>query len=438
MKRLIRRLVFLFVFLSIPLSFLQVQGASSAPRVILLNADGAITPPMAEYIDRGLEEAVNQNAELVILQLNTPGGEVDVMNRIVQSIRQSPVPVVVYVSPRGSMAASAGTVVTLAGHAAAMAPETAIGAASPVGSQGEDIGETMESKVKEILKATVRSLAENRRPEAVALAEDTIQNAKAVSSTEALNIGLVDYIAVDVRDLLAQMDGKTLTTARGEVTLHTADAQVVEVQATFIEQLLQMLTNPNLVFLLLAIGVQAVLIELSNPGGWVPGFIGAVCLALAAYGLGVLPVNWFGILFILMSFILFFLEVKTPVHGALAAAGMGSFIIGALVLFNSPRVPSFQRVSVPLVIGTAVITGGFFMLIVGYALRALKIPGRMGTESLVGQIGTVQKEIHPHGMVRVGGELWSADAADEGETIEAEMRIRVIRVEGNHLFVRKV
>lgn len=442
MKRFFRSFpiiaVFVFLLILSPLVTVHAQGSAAAPVVVVLHADGGITPPMAEYIARGLQDAADQNAELVIIQLNTPGGEVDVMNRIVQVIRQSAVPVVVYVSPRGAMAASAGTVVTLAGHAAAMAPDTEIGAASPVGSQGEDIGTTMESKVKEILKATVRSLAEQRRPEAIALAEDTIQNAKAVSASEALKAGLVDYIASDTRDLLVQLDGKTVTTASGEISLHTVGARTQEIPATFIEQLLQLLTNANLVFLLLTIGVQAILIELSSPGAWIPGFIGIVCLSLAAYGLNILPVNWFGIIFVVMSFILFFFEIKTPVHGALAAAGIGSFILGALVLFNSPRMPSFQRVSVPLVVSTAIITAVLFMIIVGYALRAQKKPIRTGHEAMVARTGIVKEVINPHGMVQIGGELWSAESADEGTIIPAGTRVKIIRVDGLRVFVRKV
>ena len=249
---------------SLPLSV----GAQAERTVFLLTARGPLTPAMAEYLDRGLALAEQEGAGAVILQLDTPGGSVELMNRMVQAIRGSRVPIIVYVAPRGAMAASAGTVITLAGHAAAMAPETAIGAASPVGSQGEDLGETIEAKVKEILKATVRSLASRRGPEAVALAEATIDEARAVSSDEALAAGLIDFVASDLDDLLAQLDGFTVSMPDGPQVLATAGAQMVEVPQSFIEQLLQALTNPNIVCLLLSIGVQALLIELSSPGGW--------------------------------------------------------------------------------------------------------------------------------------------------------------------------
>ncbi|NIO00424.1 MAG: nodulation protein NfeD, partial [Anaerolineae bacterium] len=197
----------------------------------------------------------------------------------------------------------------LAGHAAAMAPETAIGAASPVGPQGEDLGDTIEAKTKEILRATIRSLAERRGENAIALAEATVQEAKAASASEALEAGLVDFVAKDVDDLLLQLDGFEVELGSGLRNLQTADASILEVPMSFIERLLQALTNPNIVFILMAVGVQALLIEISSPGGWVAGFIGAVCLALGAYGLGVLPVNWFGLLFLIIAFVLFLAEV---------------------------------------------------------------------------------------------------------------------------------
>jgi membrane-bound serine protease (ClpP class) len=359
------------------------------------------------------------------------------MNRIVTSIRSSTVPVVVFVYPRGAMAASAGTLLTLAGHAAAMAPETTIGAASPVGGQGEDIGETMEAKEKEVLKATVRSLAERRGEEAIKLAEDTIENAKAASSSEAYAIGLVDFIATDLDNLLAQLDGFKVVTASGERVLSTANLEVVEIPNTFIEQLLAILTDPNIVFLLLTIGVQAILIELSSPGGWAAGFIGVVCLALAFYGLGALPVNWFGILFLVIAFVLFIVDIKAPTHGALTAAGIGSFIIGALVLFNSPGVPEVQRVSVPLVIATSLVTAAIFFTVLTFALRAQRIPVRTGQESLPGRSGIARSAIDPHGTVQVDGELWTAELAEGAAPVPPGGPVDVVKVDGLRLIVRR-
>jgi membrane-bound serine protease (ClpP class) len=319
-----------------------------------------------------------------------------------------------------------------------MAPETAIGAASPVGGQGEDLSETLEAKAKEITKATVRSLAERRGPEAVKLAEATIETAKAVSSNEALEVGLIDFVAEDINDLLEQLDGFEVQMADGLLTLETTDATTEEVAASFIEQLLAMLVNPNIVFLLLTIGVQAILIEIGSPGGWVAGFIGVVCLALAAYGLGVLPVNWFGIVFLITSFVLFILDIKAPTHGALTAAGIGSFIVGALVLFNSPGTPQFQRVSIPLVVVVGLLTGALFGVLVGFGIRALRAPIRAGRESLAGKTGTATTAFRPMGQVQVGSELWTAEAAEGSRKIRKGDKVEVVEVKGLRLKVRKI
>ncbi len=199
-----------------------------------------------------------------------------------------------------------------------------------------------------------------------------------------------------------------------------------------------MLVDPNIVFLLLAIGAQAIFIELGSPGGWVAGFIGVICLALAAYGLGVLPVNWFGIVFLILSFALFILDIKAPTHGALTLAGIASFIVGALVLFNSPGTPQFQRVSVPLVVSVGIVMGALFGIIVGFALRAQRIPVLTGMGSLVGKMGTVVAEPNPMGQVQVGAELWSAEAAEGAGKIRKGDRVEVVEIKGLRVKVRKV
>jgi len=208
------------------------------PQILSLEIEGPLTPTWTEYLERGLETAENRGVELIVFQINTPGGSTDIMQSMVEMMRGSEIPIVVYVAPRGAMAGSAGTVITLAGHAAAMAPETVIGAASPVGSQGEDLGKTIEAKLKEVIKAQVRTLAAERSEEAVALAEATIEEAKAVSAEEALEIGLIDFVARDIHDLLTQLDGWAVETAAGEVTLRTENAEISSMELSFIEELL--------------------------------------------------------------------------------------------------------------------------------------------------------------------------------------------------------
>lgn len=422
--------------------FLLTQGitnssAQTESKILVLTSSGPVTPAMVEYLQRGIRTAEQEGSDILVFRLDTPGGSVELMNRMVQDIRGSSVPIVVYVWPRGAIAGSAGTVITLAGHVAAMAPETAIGAASPVGSEGQDLGETLETKTKEILKATVRSLAERRGEQAIQLAEDTIESAKAVSAAEALETGLIDIIANNLEDLLLQLNNKKVETSEGEITLNTENSSVEEISPSFIEQLLATLTNPNIVFLLISIGVQAILIEISSPGGWVAGFIGVVCLSLATYGLGVLPVNWFGLIILATAFVLFILDIKAPTHGALTAAGVVTLIIGALVLFNSPSVPDFQRVSVPLIIGTSMLTGSVFLVILFFAIKAQKTPIRTGQESQVGKIGIARSVISPNGTVYVGGELWSASLVEGEKPILSGTRIVVVRAEGVRLFVKR-
>jgi membrane-bound serine protease (ClpP class) len=440
----ITRLIYLFLLASIFLAFqpahaLSGTGAQSdSPLVLVLNADTAVTPAMKEYITRGISLAEQRNAELVIIHLNTPGGDLLTMQAIVTAIRNSTVPVVIYVYPRGAWAGSAGTLITLAGQAAAMAPDTAIGAASPVGTQGQNLSSTEQAKAMNITLATVRSLAERRGPKALALAESTIQSAKAASATEALNAGMIDFIATDDTDLLKQLNGFTVQMANGPLTLHTTGATVVNVPASFIEQLLGILVDPNIVFLLLAIGAQAIIIEIGSPGGWIAGFVGVVCLALAAYGLGVLPVNWFGIAFMLTSFVLFILDIKAHTHGALTVAGVISFIVGALVLFNSPGTPQFQRVSIPLVVSVGIVMGALFGIIISFALRAQRIPVLTGMGSLVGKMGTVTAEPNPTGQVQVGAELWSAEPAEGSGKLRKGDRIEVVEIKGLKVKVRKI
>lgn len=407
--------------------------------VAVLTIEGPISPAFAEYLERGLEIAAQRQAEVVILQLNTPGGALDVMNRMVEAIRSSHVLFVVYVSPANAMAGSAGTIITIAAHAAAMAPETAIGAASPISGEGADLDTTAETKAKNMMKAIVRNYAAARGPEAVRLAEQTIDSAVAVTAQEALDAGLIDFIAADLDDLLIQLDGFTVISAEGEQILNTSQAAKDLIGLTLIEQILVILTNPNILFLLLAIGVQAILIEISSPGGWVAGFIGVICVGLAIYGMGFLSVNWFGLLFLATAFVLFILDIKAPTHGALTAAGVGSLIAGSLMLFNSPQAPDFQRVSIPLVIGTSLGIGVLFFIVFTFALKAHHMPAAMGIQTLIGRTGTVSVPLNPGGIVQIAGEQWTAELEDGvAEMVPRGARVEVISLDGFKVIVRKL
>ncbi|MBL8098386.1 MAG: nodulation protein NfeD [Anaerolineales bacterium] len=411
------------------------QGNSST--ALILTAEGPIMPPMLEYIKRGIERGERIDAEVIIIQLNTPGGSVDTMLKIMAEIRASKVPVVVYVAPRNAIAASAGAMITMSGHISAMAPETSIGAASPITSSGENLDSTSDRKAKEIIKAAIRSYVIPRGEEALTLAEAMIDDAIAVTANEALEANLIDFIADDVEDLLQALNGFTVQMDSGERTLNTSNILEQSLNMSFIEGLLLLLTDPNIAFLLLAIGVQAILIEISTPGGWVAGFIGAVCLTLATYGLGVLPINWFGIIFLIIAFILFVLDIQAAAHGALTTAGVASFIVGALVLFNSPGTPEFQRVSVPLVVSTGIFLGLIFFTILAFALRALRNAIQVGSESLLGKTGTARTSIKEAGQVQVESELWSASKSKDSASIGKGDLIEVVEVRGLRLIVKK-
>ncbi|HWQ46206.1 MAG TPA: nodulation protein NfeD [Longilinea sp.] len=422
----------------IPASTIQAQSDSTEPLVILLTADGPLTPVMSNYLARGIVQAEAENAAAIVLRLNTPGGSVDLMTDMVQDILNSSVPVIVYVSPLGSMAGSAGTLITFAGHLAFMAPGTTLGAAAPVDSQGQDIETTLEEKVVNILSATARTLTIRRGADAVEAAEATIREARAVTEDEALEINLIDGIAADLDDLLAQVDGMTVQVNGEPMTLELTGAAVEEVPYNIVEQALQLLTDPNIVFLLLALGVQAILIEISSPGGWVAGFIGVLCVLLAVYGLNILPVNWFGLLLIVVSFVLFILDIKAPTHGALTAAGTGAFIAGALVLFNSVHMPGFPNVSIILVVGVGIFLAATFSVVVSIALKAQRTPIRMGRESLVGKQGFARSVINPNGYVQVAGEQWTALVEEGAESIPVNSPVEVVKVEGLKLIVKKI
>ena len=405
--------------------------AQSGGQALVLTLEGPLTPAMITYLQRGLARAEREDAEVVILKLNTPGGQVNHMEKLVSEIRNSRTPVVVYVTPRGAGAISAGTLITLAGHAAAMSPETTIGAASPVGQGGVDLGETLEAKGKEALRAMVRTLAARRPSEAIALAEDSIESAKAVSAEEALEIGLIDFIANDLPDLLRQLDGFEVEVNGQPRTLSTTGLVVAEQPWSMLETVLNLLTNPEIIVTLLSLGSLLIWVEVSQPGGWVAGSLGVICLALSFYGLGVLPVNWFGIVFIILAFVLFILDLNAPTHGALTAAATGSLIVGALVLFNSPGSLPYFRVSVPYVIAISLVVGGLSFGLLVIALRAQRRPVVVGVESLVGREG----EARSPNSVQVAGELWSAEA-EEG-ALEAGQKVVVTAVKGLRVRVRK-
>ena len=290
-------------------------GAQDAGGVKLAVFKGPVTPVLASYLDRAIADAEATGASTVILQLDTPGGSVDITKEITQRMQSSTVPVIVYVAPSGAHAGSAGTFITLAGHAAAMAPGSSIGAASPVGSEGADLPDTLKAKATNILVADIKNLAAHRGEQAEAWATKAVSEAAAATAVEALDLGVIDAIAKDVPDLLQKLDGKIVTVDGKPVTLQLEGQPVEEVPLDPLEGLLNAITNPAIAAILLTIGLNAILFEISSPGGWIAGAIGAVCLLLALYALGTLQANWTGLGFVVLAFVLFVLDIKAPTHG---------------------------------------------------------------------------------------------------------------------------
>jgi membrane-bound serine protease (ClpP class) len=418
-------------------------AAAQDNSVLVATIEGPVTPAMASYFERLIKATEEANAEAALIVLDTPGGAIDITLDIVQSFRNANVPVIIYIGPAGAQAASAGSVITVAAHAAGMAPETVIGAASPVDGSGADIDDILFKKITEDLKATMRNLTERRGEEAVALAEDMIEEARAVTSKEALAAGLIDVVATDIDDLLQQLDGQVVVVNGQDVTLETAGATQNSFTLNPVESLLHALSNPLLIGLLLTIGVQAILIEISSPGGWAAGFIGVLCLGMALYGLGTLPANWLGLGLIVVAFVLFLLEVKTPTTGILAVAGVITFLAGLLVLFNSPGTPNFARISIIGAIGITLFTAGFFIFLVAKALQAQQRQPITGRESMVGMVGPVRTDLTVeaaetgvyHGTVLVNGEIWRATSSEE---IARGEQVVIKSVDGFTLRVKRV
>jgi membrane-bound serine protease (ClpP class) len=394
--------------------------------------EGVINPVVVEYMTDSIRRAEEAKDVAVIFQLDTPGGLVDSTREIVKALLNANVPTVVYVAPSGARAASAGTFITMAGHIAAMAPGTNIGAAHPVSGEGRDIEGDMRQKAENDLAAFARSIAEKRRRNAE-WAEKAVRESVAVTEVEAREQRVIDMIAEDIPDLVKQLDGRQVTLVQGTVTLHTAGATVRVQHMTWRQRLLAALSHPQIALMLLSLGSIGLLVELYNPGLIFPGVVGALALLLAFYSLQTLPVNYTGLLLIGLGMVMFILEIKVTSFGMLILGGVVSMSLGALMLINSPE--EYLRIpisTIVLVVGT---TAGLFLFVVGAAVRSVGRKPVSGREGMLGAIGTVRGRIDPTGTVFVHGTLWSAQSA---APIEVGETVRVIGIEGMRLTVEKV
>ena len=415
------------------------MAAASGPRADILNIDGVIDPISADYLSRGVDVAKDDGAQIVIILLDTPGGLMDATRKMVTKILLSDIPVIVYVSPPGAQAASAGTFIVAAAHIAAMAPTTNIGAASPVGLAGEDLPETLKSKATQDASALMRSIAEERGRNSEAL-EQTILSAASYSSSEALNNNIIDLIADDIEDLMTQLDGRRVILQDTEVVLDTEGLGVRRINRNPVERFLGFLANPNIAFLLLTLGGIGILVEFLNPGAIFPGVAGVIALALAFVAVGNLPVNWVGVGLIGLAMVLFFFELQAPGIGIFGAAGAVSFILGGFLLFGGfspPPVPTLSfRVSNWAIGTVSAVLFGFLALFFRAVLQARRASYITGAVNLVGQAGKVTMSLDPRGTVQVASELWSA-VSDSGEPIPEGEEVIVGDVEGLTLKVFK-
>lgn len=402
---------------------LPAGAMSQDSEIYIINVSAAIGPGVADFIKGGIEKAADEHASCIIIQLNTPGGLAESMRDIVMAILASRVPVVVYVAPAGARAASAGVMITIAADIAAMAPGTNIGAAHPVGIGGKKIDKTMSEKVVNDMVAHVKSVAE-KRGRNVEWVEKAVRESVSATESEALKDNIIDIVAEDLDDLIRQIDGRKV---EGKGELKIAGAKKTVLEEGLRTKILKTISDPNIAYILLMIGLAGLYFELSHPGAIFPGVIGGISIILAFFALQTLPVNYAGFLLIVLALIFFIMELKITSYGLLSVAGVVSMLLGSIMLFEGDS-PEF-RVSLRVVLPTLALVSAFFVAVATLAFRAQVSKPRTGVDGLAGEIGVVKHAIDPEGKgkVQVHGELWKARA---GQPVAEGVRVRVVGVDG--------
>ena len=401
--------------------------ALAGDEVMIIELEGPINPGTAIYVVRGLERAKDQGVALAIIRLDTPGGLASSMRSIIKAILNSPIPVVVYVGPSGAGAASAGVMITVAGHIAAMANGTNIGAAHPVSTGGKDIGGTMSEKVVNDMAAYARGIAENkgRNGEWV---EKAIRESVSITADEALAKNVVDLVVKDMDHLLKDLDGREVNMPAGKITLKTSDLKKVHFKPGLRDKILKTISDPNIAYILMMIGLAGLYFEFSHPGAIFPGVVGAISLILAFFSFQTLPVNYAGLILIILAIIFFIAEVKVASYGILSIGGLISLTLGSIMLFED------VGVSLKLIMPTILLVGGFFVVVAGLAFKAIHSRPKGGTDGLLGEIGIVKELIEPEGLIFVHGEYWRAISE---EKLEPGEKAEVTGVEGLTIKVKK-
>jgi len=411
---------------------------SAQTRVLRIEIHGSINPASAKYVHDAIRDADAEGYHAVMLRLNTPGGLLQSTREIVADFLASPLPVIVYVAPGGGQAASAGAFITMAGHIAAMAPGTNIGAAHPITmGEGQNIADSTNiplTKATNDAAAFARTIAE-KRGRNVSWAEQAVRGSSSITETEALRDSVIDLVAEDDRALLRAIDGRSVETTSGTVTLETADA-VIDVRAmNFQQEILDILSDPNIAYILLMLGIYGLFFELYNPGAIFPGVVGGICLILAFYSMNTLPVNYAGLALILFGVILFILEIKVVSHGLLSVGGVVALFFGSLMLIESPPGVEFMDVSLSVIITVTVCSAAFFLFVVGKGIAIMRKRATTGVEGMIGERGTARDAVDPLGSVTVRGEIWKARS--ESGSIAAGATVRVVDVDSLTLIVRE-
>jgi membrane-bound serine protease (ClpP class) len=407
-------------------------ASETLPPIHVISVADVINPVSAEYITASLKAASQQGSQALIIQLDTPGGLDKSMRVIIKEMLNSPIPVVVYVAPSGSRAASAGTFITLAANVAAMAPGTNIGAAHPVAVGSGEMGKEMAEKVTNDAAAYSKSIAEQRGRN-VEWAEKAVRESISASETEALQHKVIDLIAVDLNDLLKQLNGRKVTTSAGEHILRTEGAALQHVEMSLRQRLLSMLADPNVAYMLLLLGAAGLFFEISTPGVVLPGVIGGISLLLGLYALQMLPVNYAGLALIVLAIIMFIAEIKVTSYGALTIGGIIAMILGSLMLFDTPA--PLPGLSLWVIVPSTLLVAAFFIFLVGAALRTLAQRPYSGREGLLHKVGVALTPIDPkQGKVFVAGERWNAHSA---EPIAEGVEVEVVQMDGMTLLVKQ-
>jgi len=408
---------------------LFLSPLSSDADIMVIKANGVVNPVMSEFISKSIDEVVSKKADALVIELDTPGGLDTSMRNIVIKIIGSEVPVVVYVSPSGARAASAGVFITLSAHIAAMASGTNIGAAHPVGLGGK-MDKTMLEKAENDAAAYIKSIAEKKGRNSE-WAEKAVRQSVSITETEALKLNVIDLVSPNIDSLLKAIDGRTVETSIGKHVVKTAGVKVQHKEMGLRHEILNLISDPNVAYILMLLGFYGIFFELTNPGAIFPGVFGAISLILAFYSFQTLPVNYAGLLLIILGIILFILEITIISHGLLTIGGIISMFIGSLMLFESPQ--PFFRLSLTVILPAVILTALFFSLTITLAVKAYRRKPKTGAEGLIGLEGKAKTDVYKEGLVFIHGEIWKAWSE---EPIKAGEKITVESVENLKLKVR--